>query len=500
MNFFKKIRINNIIKYIVFIFLVILLNFKVLNLKDIPVIIDLKSELTTKDSVYYLNKLFLTFKFDSKAEEFHKFLNKSIQNFEIGELFSSKYIISISENEKWLTYSGKWVGDIYTVFLKNEAYDDLKIEKPYEFKAYYSLKLNKNIQNGKKIFKDDIYSGYLKSTTNLHGFSNDKIISFSSILLNYISYDNINSLILNINSSKGYKGKDKESEAIISNFKTDFPNISKFVLQYINIFKIITTIDENKISKFSLVSEVNKNYLKIRFPYLFEYLEDISDLGIIEIIVKDLNAKNLISIYLNSKSSQLLINFYTSNGKILPFTLDNNKEIYYMDSPISINDIKEFPFLIQFKFRANIYGLKIKNDNILLSGNYKRSDKDFIVDVKFQDFPRCKIEGGFAYILPPTFINLVIPGNLEDIIYEFTSILSSSIKKNKFISFQLLTIDKSARLKVDLNIDILNNFFIRFGLKVWNFKIQPSDLVLDEVQEIFSIATGELYKDLNQIP
>ena len=119
MNFLKKIRINNIIKYIVFIFLVILLNFKVLNLKDIPVIIDLKSELTTKDSVYYLNKLFLTFKFDSKAEEFHKFLNKSIQNFEIGELFSSKYIISISENEKWLTYSGKWVGDIYIVFLKN---------------------------------------------------------------------------------------------------------------------------------------------------------------------------------------------------------------------------------------------------------------------------------------------------------------------------------------------------------------------------------------------
>jgi hypothetical protein len=122
------------------------------------------------------------------------------------------------------------------------------------------------------------------------------------------------------------------------------------------------------------------------------------------------------------------------------------------------------------------------------------------LELRFQEFPRCKIEGGFAYILPPSFINFVIPGNLEDLIYEFTSTLSSSVKKNKFISFQIQTIEKSARLKVDLNIDILNNFFIRFGLKVWNFKIQPSDMALDEIQEIFTIVTGELYKDLIQIP
>jgi hypothetical protein len=498
MNFLGKIKILN--KYILFILIGIIINFKVLNLKDIPAIIDFKTDLSTKDSVYYLNRLFLTFKFDSKAEEFHKFLDKSIQNFEIGELFSSKYMVSISENEKWLTYSGKWVGDNYTVFLKNEPYDELKIEKPYESKAYYSLILNKNIQNGKKIFKDDIYSGILKSNTNFHGFTNDKIISLLTNLLSYISYDNIKNLTFNINLSKGYKGKDKESEAIISNFKADFPNISKFILQYINIYKIITTYDDNKITKFSLVSEFNRNYLKIKFPYLTEYLEDISDLGFIEIIVKDLNAKNLITIYLNSKSSQLFLNFYTFNGKILPFTIESNKETYYMDSPISINELKDFPFIVQIKFKANIYGLRIKNDNIVLNGNYKKSDKDLLLELRFQEFPRCKIEGGFAYILPPSFINFVIPGNLEDLIYEFTSTLSSSVKKNKFISFQIQTIEKSARLKVDLNIDILNNFFIRFGLKVWNFKIQPSDMALDEIQEIFTIVTGELYKDLIQIP
>ena len=144
--------------------------------------------------------------------------------------------------------------------------------------------------------------------------------------------------------------------------------------------------------------------------------------------------------------------------------------------------------------------LRIKNDNILLYGNYKRSEKELTIELKFHEFPRCKIEGGFAYILPPSFINFVIPRNLEDLIYEFTNTLSSSIKKNKFTTFQLQTIDKSARLKVDLNVEILNNFFIRFGLKVWNFKIQPSDMALDEIQEILTIITGELYKDLSQIP
>lgn len=450
-----------------------------LSLKEIPDQIGPDGRNISRQFFQFLKIAAIKNKYDGRALEFHKYLDRSLERFELKNLFNSEFMQK-EDGGHFVTYRGKFAPDGYRVSLENIRMKEVPIQSFGDFSAEFSLR-----HNPKPTYGGNSYSGNLDVFTNLGPFTHKHGVNAMDSGLKFLDPKNV-SAIQAPSTLIFKKIKDHEARHVLNDFDSSFPGLAKFLNYYFGLNSLLNVSKEGKaqgITEFNFEGTVEQS-LASDFTDLGDYLDDIKYLGWVKARITNLQGKTLLQFGLVSKTAELKFRFFTKDGKVVPFDSKGN---LYPEEAFSFSSLTEFPFLVKASLEANLYGLLLENEDIQLFGRFSNSPSSGVLNLKLTKVEKFEVSGAFAYLAPSWAINLFIPGNLQSIIHEFTETL---VKANggKGSYFVLRWDREGARtlMRTHIESEFLDNFFIRFGLKIWNHKVLPDEDARDDIRKVFS--------------
>lgn len=436
----------------------------------------------------FFKKLVLVTEFDPKAKEFNEYLDKSVSRFEFSDLYNSKYMKTGSNGEKYVVYSGEYTNKSYKISLLDSEYEAVGISRFGDFATRLALKRNTVSSVSEGTFaKSESYTGELKAKTVFGKVSHETGVALIEEFLRVIDPDNINKM--EDLTPAFYKDlKKKEEQKVVGIIAGDFPKFLKYIHYYTKANKALELKESGgkKYTKLDIQGFVNRRTVQKDFPYLMSYLEDISDLGWIHISLFNLENRKLLDLHLNSKTLELQLVAFTHQGKVIPFVLEGKQEVLDFTKTIELTKLNSFPFQAKVSFFGNIYGLKFDNSEILFDALYSKKPNLGSVQFKLQKIATTKVSGGFT-IIPAWLIDMFIPGNMEEIVNHFFQVLvRANNGKGSSIVFYWEKENNIWFFRTQAESEFLDNFFVRFGLRVWNHIIWPDEDARKNLSQVVS--------------
>lgn len=454
-------------KILLILLLIPSISFAIFDFKSAIKLTEGKDKNSVSDFFKLLILSFTKVEYSKDVEEFHEFVRKSIDDFEIKKLFESKFLVSISVNTKSLTYLGKIYKDKIFIELNQKKSENKNFG---DFFTVLEIKKNEHSKLKKSTYKNsNTYSLDLEIDQNFGVFSHEKILILFHELLKVIQLENIHKSEKESNLFSNLKTA--EEKKLVWLVENDFSELSKFFKKFIEVDQILKA--KQNILEFHLKGRMLPKNIQREYPNLADYLESISDLGEIHLEFKN-QFGTLGEIHLLSEDLSLEAKFYTTKNSIIPYKKNKSDLELNLKNALSFQNLKNYEFKIQASFLAKIYGLYIENDKILVQSKFDSKTNFGNLDLNLDEIDRTKVSGGFSYIIPTWAIDLVIPGNMEELIYDFTKVLKEANSRGSFVNLSFFKKKSNWDMKFNFETEVLDNFFIRFGLKVLNYKIKPN--------------------------
>lgn len=464
-----------------------------LSLKDIPPSIGPDGREISKQFLGFLRGVAKKVQYDGKAMEFHKYIEASLEKFELKKLYHSEFLQKEEDGTHWVSYKGKFSSEGYKISLEEKRMKTISVPAFGDFSAEFDLK-----HNPKPLYGGTSYSGNLDLVTHLGPFTHKHAVMAMEAGLKFLDPHNVRQIDAP-NTMIFKKVNNPEARKVLNDFSKSFPDLGKFLNYYFGLDSLLVLSDEKEskgessITKFNFKGSISRN-IADDYEELGDYLDTIKYLGWVNIKIENQKGKTLAEIRLNSKTPDVSFKFITAHGRILPY--DSKGNLYHEDS-FSIPSLNHFPFQVRVALEANLYGLLLENPEILLSGVFVNHPDNGSLSFKINKIEKFDVSGGFSYVIPTWAINLVIPGNLESIIHEFTeTLVHANGDKGTKVALAWNRDGGKTLLKTHVESEFLDNFFIRFGLKIWNHKVLPSEEAREDIRKVFIRMMDLIIKDI----
>ena len=438
-------------------------------------------------------------KFNKSAEEFHDYLSKSLDKFDFKDFYNSKYMKPAANGYKSVTYVGVNSQEGFNVDLIDSSFEKIPIHNFGDFGVEFSLRKNESSSVATGSYaKSNSYSGDLKLEQYLGVFSHEKGAVLLGSLLSLLDMENLDKI--NLPASKTFSNlKNSENRKVLDLLLADLPSVSRFLNQYFAADSLLKDQNKNgkRVTMVILNGRINNRYVQNQYPYLAEYFDDISELGNIKMLFFNSSGSRILEINMESKTLLLYCKFYTAGGKMIPYsTKDGNDELDFSKA-FALPTLSLYSFKILISFQAAIYGLDFDNKEITVNGIYSNKPGEGNLSFALKDFSKTSVSGGFSYLIPSWAIDIAIPGNLEELIYHFTTVLvHANQDRGSFLKLSWKKKPSAWNFSLRSESEFVDNFFIRFGLKVFNYKIRPSKLAGEELSrflvQIFDLARKDV--------
>lgn len=463
-----------------------------LSLKDIPSSIGYDGRKISKQFLGFLRGAAKKVQYDGRALEFHKYIETSLEKFELKKLYQSEFLQKSEDGIHWVAYRGKFSPDGYKIKLEEKRSNS----SPFafgDFNAEFNLR-----HNPKPLYGGNSYSGNLDLATHLGPFTHKHALAVLETGLKYLDSQNVRQIDAPV-TGIFKKVNHPEARKVLNDLSKSFPDLGKFLNYYFGLDSLLILAEnketggESSITKFNFKGSISKN-LTDDYQELGDYLDSIKYLGWVNVKIENSKGRILAEFRLDSKTPSVSFKFLTKQGKILPY---DSKGVAYPEESFAISSLNHFPFQIRISLEANLYGLLLENPEILLSGVFVNHPDNGSLSFRILKVETFEVSGGFSYVIPTWAINLVIPGNLESIIHEFTETLvhANGDKGTKAALFWNREAGKTT-MKTHVESEFLDNFFIRFGLKIWNHKVLPSEEAREDIRNVFIRAVDLILKDI----
>lgn len=458
-----------------------------------------KDKNSTVDFLNLLVNVASKTKYNPSAEEFHEYLDKSLDKFEFKDLYNSKYMKPAENGYKRVNYSGLNTKDGLLINLTDTEFDKIAIQNFGDFGSSLSLKKNNSSSVAKGSYaKSTSYSGELKIDQNFGIFSHIKGATLLSSLLSVIDMNNLDKA--NFPASKTFSNlKNPENRKLLDLIAYDLPSVSRFLNQFFEADSILkdSKVNDKRSTLFILNGRINNRFVQNQYPYLAGYLDDISDLGWIRSVVYNSSGSRILEVNLESETLLLYIKFHTADGKIIPYNVQNGSDELDYSKAFTIQNLSLYNFKIDISFEGRIYGLNFNADHVIAQAVYTNKPDEGGLLFTLKDFPKTSVSGGFSYIIPAWAIDLAIPGNLEELVNHFTSVLvHANQEKGSFVKLNWKK-KNFWTFSIRAESEFVDNFFIRFGLRVFNYKIRPSKNAGEELAQFLVKIFDATAQDVN---
>jgi len=425
-----------------------------------------------------LRKILVTHQSEPEVAEFLTFWYNSVQQFNFYQLYNSPFLKPTDNGYRAVIFQGYHQVDHFQLALPSETGEKISISQLGDFKSSFALK-----KNNKCITGDRSYSGYMDTQIALKQFSHKTLAAMLQGLITVIDPDNLDSL--NPQESHRFEEMDGFSRKAINAFDETYPRFQKFLDEYFILHSAIEKKRHQYVpyTHFKLIMEFDFKNLKKKYPHLTYQLNRLESLFQFKLSFVNKEGHHIMDIFLDSQDKFLYLDYYTHQGKVIPFTKEGTpifKEAFY---PTKVTD---YNFDMNVDIFFNIYGIKFRTDNIKINCVYQ-SRKDFgKVFFKLNAIPDTQVSGRAYHIVPTWFIDIMIPGNIDQLIDNFCKVLiSANNSEGSYLRLQWDTRNpKDVSLYPHASSEFIDNFFILFGFQIWHEKFKMSDEAASDLNQL----------------
>ncbi|MCB1157927.1 MAG: hypothetical protein H7A25_02825 [Leptospiraceae bacterium] len=460
--------------------------------KDIVKVIEGKDKGSSQELLALAENIIKKASYDEHTEKFHKYLSNSIERFEFKDLYESEYLSDKGSGFRGVSYKGKNKNSGYHIGIIQGNIETVSLDSKGDFVAEFLLRRNKKVSTKSKSYSNsESYTGKISSKMNSGKASHRQALLLAEALLTVLSSSNISELLYPKVRRLFSNLKDENSIRILGDFENSYSNLSSFLNQYVSLKSLLFTGPE-KSTGINIKGNLRLPFIRRDFPYMGDYLDDLESLGSVHITLYNQQRHKLLSFSLFSENLEFNCRLYTLEGKVIPFS----KTKLYLAEAFLPTQLKQYVFQIHISFQINVYGLYFKNNKVLVNANFSDKSENGKLSFKLQNIAPTQVSGGFSHIVPAWLIDMFIPGNIEELIQHFTeTMVRANSGTGSFVHLGFTKKD-SFLFRIQAESEFLNNFLVRFGLKVWNYRILPYEEARDDIRKFLQTGIHFLMKDL----
>jgi len=416
-----------------------------------------------------LEKTSVQVRSDRETDTFMKDLKKSLERFDFMKIYNSRYCTDYEDGFRGVTFQGCNRDDHYSVNLVTSDRDRCEVSRIWDFSTRYAMKKNDQCIAGGRSFVMSI-----DSLTATGRYSHRNALAFVDGIFRVIDPDNIRAL--KAPECGLFTNLEGDARAVVNAFYESFPGVSGFFDRYAEIRSLLSVQSHGGVryTRVDVKYRYRLDALKEDFPRLAKSIRKIRDLYHIKLAIRGVTGHTYCTLVFNSSDDVLVMSFYTRRGCFVPW--DNAGRPLFEDavSPARVGSIS---FYADMDMLHNVHGLKFATSNVVVRVNWKETRHRGMLKIRLEDIPATSISGSYYNIIPAWVIDLFIPTDMDQLIKKFSDVMvRADGGKGSSITFDWDTRDpRNVMLKFDAVSEFIDNYFIRYGLKIWSKKLMADD-------------------------
>jgi hypothetical protein len=421
-----------------------------------------------------------------------RFTSDALQSLSL-QLFTSTPIAHVqSDGTRFFSFTGKTAGDSYVVDYVKSPPNGLSPQKFLDGGLQFGILYN----DGKKEKYGPGYRmswlGFLQTDELNHKAQ----MALTSRQLKVIDPSNLAKLTPK--QLPYFTNNEGLGRTILNEMGSVVPKFSAFM----NDVSKVTVKAETKSSgsnqwlKFTIRASLNIDRIQESYANLGAYLERIMRFVVVKSSTELLTSDGLkiINFGYNSASHEISMSFLTAGGAFLPE--DESGEPVFSKALIP-SELKTFDGELNSAVDLSVLGLRMNSKETKFSMSY-RDGTVARFDWKLTGMPIPSFSGALFGLMPPGFLDVMMPGNLR----EYSKILTVGLVKGNggrgtFGSMEVnSTVHQSTIIRTITSTEIKDNFFLNIGLRVITDYLWPTPETVDDFRMLMGDSLGELRDDL----
>jgi len=234
------------------------------------------------------------------------------------------------------------------------------------------------------------------------------------------------------------------------------------------------------------------------FPRLANSLEEVKGLYRITMDVKNDSGNTVLYLVFDSSDEIFSMSFYTRNGKFIPRDAAGKPVFSEEFSPTALKDCVLHATLGMVH---DVHGLVFTTPSALVDFTYHDWPIGGSWRIKLMEVSPTTISGSYYNFIPLWLINAFIPGNMEQLIQDFSKLLiNGNGGQGASVSLEWDTRDQdNVMLKYRAIGEFMDNMFLRYGLNVWSKKTFGDDKLAGDVHELKERLIAAFMTDLKKL-
>lgn len=419
----------------------------------------------TQNSIPAIMRFYGNIERGDGAREFFAYMGKCMDSFDLDEFYESSYFTTNETGFRTFTFHGSNELDHIKLDIYKPGYDNFGKPECGEFFSEYGLKRNEaKDNNGIKSF-----SFYIKSKTSWGSLSLLNILSFFEGFLKVFDPDNI-ARLPDPPASPVFPHLTGYNRKVCDAYYMTFPGTTAYLDRYCTAPPLLEIKNHNGVSYTHVKAKLiyKQDVIKKEYPLLEDYFKELS--GNFKININLLSGKghSLCKFEINGMD-YMTADVYTRGGEIIPFDINGMPRF---DEAFSMEKITNLDFLAEVGMDVKQFGLRV-GMTMIFFGNYYRTRNKEMLGYKLIEVKNI-ITGNFLNVIPFEVLDTVTMGNIDEFMKEFTAMLINANKgKGTFLLHKWTKDDPGDVINnYYLSTEILDNFFIRFGMKMFSNRFE----------------------------
>lgn len=444
-----------------------------------------------KEIAQIIDRTSVRYEHDQETKDFLAFFKKVLGNFDFMKLYESKYLTETGNGFRVIRFSGCSMDGRYLESINAPHNGRCGLSRIWDYSTEYALKKNDvSIAGGRSFIVS------VDSVTATKRYSHRNAMRYTEGLLKVIDPDNLQNLAAP--ESALHPEISGISRKVINEFNRSFPRISELFNRYsiIRSFLEVRTYNGIPYTRLALRYGYRIKNLTQEYPELGKSLANIEGLYRITMTVKNSRNHTIMAVVFDSREDALTLTLDTRKGKLVPF--DDAGNPVFADE-LSLTAVRDYSYRAVYEMVHDVHGLKFTTDNMVVSFNYQDAPARGAWTMKLEEVSKTRISGSYYHIIPGWMINLFIPRNMEQLIYDMSRVM---VKANggsgSMASFEWDTRDpNNVILRFRAVSEFVDNYFMRYGLRVWSKKTMSDEGMMREIKGLRAKFIQAFRADMN---
>ena len=431
------------------------------------------------------------------AHKAYEFWNSVVSNVDFDRVLDAPIALKLANNASVFTLSGTQTAETYKIDYHKSTFDSVPLHELADFAVQMQVQENKNPATDESAatrgfgisVQGQLDTGEISHRTVSRLFSN---------LFAVMDPQNLKTLapIPSPLFTEVRAADRKAIDEIYASLPLTYQMLDKYV-QIVPYYKIKEQ-DRRLYTEVSLKVTLLPGNMEQDYPELGHFLlrlfESFEFSGGARYYVQD---RCLGEFTVDSAKQSLVIVFNTAQGAIVPYDARGRMDFGKLYNPATITSSDS---VVLGRLYGRVMGLTMTANNITVITTF-RDGPQAVTTSKLTQFPPPKITGRALGIFPTWAINAFIPGNLDGYCKMFTrALLLANHGEGTVVR---ITADTRSPLHNQLSIaastELLDNFFLNFGLRIVQGYIWPNEDVIADAWRLARKFVRTVSTDCNNL-